>query len=148
MSLCSRPWGSLPSSLGLGCSQDHPCGINAVRETLPGFDAGKGKKLELPCPRPCHGTRTASLQPLWFDSSEVTGLGPDLLKCISKWKSLPNVARFSSLAIIWGSHSAEMLQVKILVIDGISVEVFLSDVYFDIWILLLQIYMQIYNLGF
>lgn len=41
-----------------------------------------------------------------------------------------------------------MLQVKILVIDGISVEVFLSDVYFDIWILLLQIYMQIYNLGF
>lgn len=41
-----------------------------------------------------------------------------------------------------------MLQVKILVIDGISVEVFLSDVYFNIWILLLQIYMQIYNLGF
>lgn len=41
-----------------------------------------------------------------------------------------------------------MLQVKILVIDGISVEVFLSDVYFNIWILLLQIYTQIYNLGF
>lgn len=41
-----------------------------------------------------------------------------------------------------------MLQVKILVIDGISVEVFFSDVCFNIWILLLQIYMQIYNLGF
>lgn len=35
-----------------------------------------------------------------------------------------------------------MLQVKI------SVVVFFSDVYFNIWVLLLQIYMQIYNLGF
>lgn len=41
-----------------------------------------------------------------------------------------------------------MFQVKISVIDGISVEVFFSDVYFNIWILLLEIYMQIYNLGF
>lgn len=143
----------------LGCSQDNPGDITAVRETLPGTEReGIGVSLPQPlpqtlsqiCPRPTMELQTypspamepqlpQCLIPLWFDSTEVTGLDPVLLKCGNLSQMWPG---FSSLSIICGPHFAEMLQVKN------AVEVFFLAIYFSIGILLLQIPMQICNLGF